>query len=170
MEIRRFTENDLEAYRRVRLQALRDHPEAFGDSYDQAVERPMSQTVESFRKQKDSETIFMLGAFEDGELLGTIFFRREEPLKMQHIAHINAMYTLPEVRGRGVGKALLQRIIELARQMPGLLQLELNVTVGNAAARELYTACGFETYGIQPRGLKVDEKFYDLEYMVLRLD
>jgi ribosomal protein S18 acetylase RimI-like enzyme len=170
MEIRRFVEEDLAEYRRVRLQALRDHPEAFGESYEQAVERPLSQTIESFRKQKDSETIFMLGAFEGEELLGTIFFRRDEPLKMQHIGHIGAMYTVPEVRGMGVGKALLERVIELARQMPGLLQLELNVTAGNATARSLYTACGFETYGVQPRGLKVGEKFYDLEYMVLRLD
>jgi RimJ/RimL family protein N-acetyltransferase len=170
MEIRRITVDDAVAYREVRLQALRDHPEAFGSAYEEALGQPLSVTIERLQEHANSETMFMLGAFtEEGNLVGTIFFNRDTPVKLSHKAHIGAMYTSPTVRGQGVGKALISRVIELTRQMPGLEQIELSVTGGNEIAYRLYSSVGFETYGIEPRGLKVGEKYYDLELMILRL-
>lgn len=49
METRLLTEADASAYRRVRLRALRDHPDLFGRAYEEA--QSLEQMVEEFRSQ-----------------------------------------------------------------------------------------------------------------------
>ena len=41
---------------------------------------------------------------------------------------------------------------------------------GNRTARELYHHLGFRTYGVEPRGIKVGERYFDQELLVLMLD
>lgn len=42
MEIRKLTPEDAALYRTIRLEALRSHPEAFGSSYEEELEYPLS--------------------------------------------------------------------------------------------------------------------------------
>ena len=51
-----------------------------------------------------------------------------------------------ECRGRGVGSALLQRLIDKAR-MSGCAFISLEVRVSNGPARSLYEAFGFHKLG-----------------------
>jgi hypothetical protein len=37
------------------------------------------------------------------------------------------------------------------------------------AARALYRSFGFETYGTEPNALKVDDRYIDEDYMILRI-
>jgi ribosomal protein S18 acetylase RimI-like enzyme len=75
----------------------------------------------------------------------------------------------PEFRKQGIAKRLLQRLIAHARNQ-GLLQIQLAVAVENAPARALYRSLGFESFGVEPRAMRVGDRFYDEEHMVLRLD
>jgi hypothetical protein len=34
----------------------------------------------------------------------------------------------------------------------------------------LYRSLGFESFGVEPRAMRVGDRFYDEEHMVLRLD
>lgn len=52
------------------------------------------------------------------------------------------LYVVPEQRGRGLGRALLDRSLELARAR-GADNVELNTTDLDTAARRLYEAMGF---------------------------
>ena len=72
------------------------------------------------------------------------------------------------VRGQGLGRDLVLRVIEHARSR--VLQLHATVATTNHAARELYHQLGFQTYGFEPRGLRVADRYFDQELMVLRLD
>jgi ribosomal protein S18 acetylase RimI-like enzyme len=58
------------------------------------------------------------------------------------------MGILPEARGRGGGRALLDAIVEHARAC-GAHKLELEVWHDNAPAIALYTAAGFEVEGFR---------------------
>lgn len=167
MLIRKLAEDDIEALWSLRLRALRDNPEAFGSTYEETLQRGM----ESFRqrlRQPHAET-FYLGAFEEESLVGMVGFFRENGLKGQHKGYIISMYTAPEQRGRGVGKALVAEAIVQARAIPGIEQLHLAVVTTNTAARQLYQSLGFEVYGLEPRALKQGEQYWDEELMVLRL-
>lgn len=165
MTIRRLGPADAPVYREFRLRGLREHPEAFTSSYEEDVSKPLAAT--EARLKADGDTA-MWGAFVDGVLAGGIGLLRETRLKNRHKADIVAMYVLPEYARRGIGRALLERAIAHARDA-GIEQLTLTVTQTNAAARELYAAAGFVTFGVEPRAIKVEGQYFAKEHMMLSL-
>jgi RimJ/RimL family protein N-acetyltransferase len=56
-----------------------------------------------------------------------------------------------------------------AREMYGVDEICLCVTVGNEAARRCYLACGFVPDYIEPRYFKYEGQFYDIEWLRLPL-
>ena len=165
VRIRALTSEDLPAYRELRLRALRDHPEAFATSVQEELQRPAAETVLKLTPGPEQLT---LGALDGGRLVGIATLVRPPRAKMRHRATLAAMYVAPEARGRKVGRALLERAMEAAREW-GVTDLALSVTVGNEAARSLYAAAGFATYGVEPRCFRVEGRFYDVEWMNLQL-
>ena len=165
MLIRRLTPADAGAARAVRLRALREHPEAFATSYEEERERDPAETA---RRLEPGPGQLTLGAFDDGRLVGTATLTRSAKPKLLHRATLAAMYVAPEARARGAGGALLEGVLETARGW-GVTDVGLAVTVGNAAARRIYERAGFVAYGVEPRALRVDGRFHDVELMCLRL-
>ncbi len=169
MEIQPLTEADAAAFWAVRLRAVREHPEAFGWSFDELRDTPPETVTSNFH----SDWVvggFMLGAFEGGRIVGTLGLRRSQPEKQRHKGTIRPVYVAPEVRGRGVAASLLAEAIRRARELPDLEVLELSVGVTNDRARRLYAAFGFEEYGVEQWALKVGDRYVDEVLMTLRLD
>jgi len=110
----------------------------------------------------------MFGAFVEGVLVGSVGLVRDPRRKRRHAAEIVAMYVLSGHARRGIGRALLAHAIAVARDS-GAEQLTLTVTQGNDAARRLYAAAGFATFGIEPRAIKVGDRYLAKEHMVLEL-
>jgi ribosomal protein S18 acetylase RimI-like enzyme len=171
--IRQLTEADAEIYYPVRLRALRDEPDAFGASYEEALARPLSATAERLRAQVASGESFTLGAFDgDGEgdpLVGMVTFTRESPAKFRHRGDITAMYVAPEARGRGIGRALLTEALARVRAILGVEQVHLAVVSGNAPARALYASLGFTKFGVARRSFRLGNAYLDEDFMVLYL-
>jgi ribosomal protein S18 acetylase RimI-like enzyme len=59
------------------------------------------------------------------------------------VLRVEALYTLPEFRKRGVGRKLLEHAAELARQNKAN-RLQLETDHDNAPARALYEGLGFQ--------------------------
>lgn len=76
------------------------------------------------------------------------------------------MGLLPEWRGRGIGRRLIERTLEAARAFP-LTRVELGVRADNENAIALYRAVGFEEEGRRRRGLLIDGVYYDDIVMAL---
>jgi ribosomal protein S18 acetylase RimI-like enzyme len=168
MEVRLLNPADAEAYWELRLEALKQHPESFATSYEEALQRenPIEQVAS--RLQGNGE--FTFGAFLDGNLAGVVTLVQEKIMKMKHKAYIFAMYVSPSSRGTGTGKALLTAAIEHAKSNPEVLKLHLTVVSTNESAKKLYTSLGFKTYGHEEQALCVDGRYYDEELMVLFLN
>jgi len=60
--------------------------------------------------------------------------------------HINNVAVVPDLRGRGIGTALMSRVLEEARAL-GAGRATLEVRVSNQAARRLYARLGFREAG-----------------------
>jgi ribosomal protein S18 acetylase RimI-like enzyme len=60
--------------------------------------------------------------------------------------------------------------LERASRLSGLEQILLSVAATQTAAVELYRSLGFQSFGREPRALKVGGRHIDEEYMVLFLD
>ncbi|MCL2397663.1 MAG: ribosomal protein S18-alanine N-acetyltransferase [Defluviitaleaceae bacterium] len=70
---------------------------------------------------------------------------------MRHIineGHIGNIAVAPEHRGRGVGNALIEKLLQIAKDM-NMIGITLEVGINNAAAQRLYTKNGFVFEGIR---------------------
>jgi ribosomal protein S18 acetylase RimI-like enzyme len=167
MVLRPLIATDAEAYQGLRLRSLQEHPEAFALALEDEQQTSL-ETVARRLAQSSTES-YILGAFEGETLIGILSFRRWEGLKIRHRASVGGMYVPPESRGRGVGQALLGEAINRAHAITGVEDLVLAVTVGNERARSLYLQAGFTPVAIDPRYIKVGERYFDIEWMQLRL-
>jgi ribosomal protein S18 acetylase RimI-like enzyme len=79
------------------------------------------------------------------------------------------MGVVPEYRGRGVGRALVEATLPAARSK-GLARIDLEVRADNAAAIGLYRAVGFKVEGVKRDALRLDDGRFDLVVMALHLD
>jgi L-amino acid N-acyltransferase YncA len=88
-------------------------------------------------------------AVEGGELLGSAKMGPNRPGRGAHIATASFMVS-PDGRGRGVGRALGEHVIDWA-QAAGYHGMQFNAVVEtNTAAVRLWTALGFEIIGTVP--------------------
>ena len=112
---------------------------------------------------------FLLGAWNDARIVGAIGCERELRRKVQHIGHVIGMMVRPEVRGRGIGRDLLDACIAEARRTAGLEILTLTVTASNAPAIRLYESTGFAVYGNLRHALKIGSLYHDKLHMAFAL-
>lgn len=165
MEIRQLHPDDAEAYFALRLEALQINPEAFGSSYEEEKDYPLSRT----QSRLSDPASYVYGSFVETNLIGIVTLMRETKKKMSHRANIYAVYVTPKYRGKGAAKQLLQVAIERARDIQGIEQVYLAVVAENIAAKKVYQALGFKTFGIDRNAIKLSGKYYDEELMVLYL-
>lgn len=167
MEFRYLTADDAGEWLRLRLEALQGDPEAFSASFEEY--QPLS--LEEVRKRLgfDAKDAFVVGAFENGRLQGCAGFYRDKGLKSRHKGRVWGVYVTPERRGAGVGKRLMGLLLKRGAALEGVEQILLSVTATQAGALRLYRSLGFTPYGLEPRALKIGDRFVDEEYMFLRL-
>jgi RimJ/RimL family protein N-acetyltransferase len=63
----------------------------------------------------------------------------------------------------------LEEAIDRAHAITGIEEIILATTVGHEQARALYLKVGFIPVAIDPRYLKIGERYFDSEWMQLRL-
>ena len=166
IEVRVLNENDAASLWKIRLEALQQEPDAFGDT----AEEHQAITIESLAaRMRPTDSRFGLGAFVSGQLVGTVRFERPERAKNRHRSSIHAVYVSDAYRGKGVARTMLAEVIRMARAQAGVEQIELTVGVGQTAAKRLYESFGFKCYGRHEHALKIGEQYIDQDLMVLRL-
>ncbi|OCA81588.1 hypothetical protein A8F94_22225 [Bacillus sp. FJAT-27225] len=164
MLIRLLGEEDAADYKKLRLEALKKHPEAFASSYEEEV----LYTEEFFASRLGGGEAQTIGAYEGEALIGSVTIFPETKQKLKHRANLVAMFVNPEYRKTGVGKALVHTAVGRARSL-GATHVYLAVTSSNIPAKQLYLSAGFKVYGVDEQALKMDGVFYSEDLMVLKL-
>jgi RimJ/RimL family protein N-acetyltransferase len=167
LSVRALGETDLAAYKTLRDHALAHHEEAF--TSDAATEA--KRTAQSYRARLGGEADggFTLGAWRGDRLVGAISCERDPRSKLHHVGHIVGTMVAIDEQRQGIGRALLDALLERAGADAELHQLTLSVTASNRAAVRLYESAGFSRYGTLPRAIRVGGRFIDKDLMLLNL-
>jgi ribosomal protein S18 acetylase RimI-like enzyme len=161
--IRLLCPTDAAAYRTLRLQALHDHPEAFGASHEDEATRSLEMTA---KRLDGGPTNCVFGAFVGADLVGTAgFIIPDGSAKSRHKGLLVGVHVAPAHRDRAIGRALVAAVIDHARAHVVLLQAGVGVT--NAPALRLYESLGFQHYGLEEKALRVEGVFVDEALIVL---
>lgn len=79
----------------------------------------------------------------EAEALGLAVTRLRPSLYSRRpVAYLEELYVVPPRRGEGLGRALLDAVVALAREIDAE-RVELGTSTGDAAARGLYESAGF---------------------------
>jgi GNAT superfamily N-acetyltransferase len=131
---------DWQAWRDIRLQALRDAPDAFASTYAEQV----TLGAAHWRQRVAGGGLFLAWVPEvsASEPAGMVGGYQAAPGTVELIS----MFVRPQARGRGVGEALIDVVTGWARERDAT-SVHLWVTEANKHARRLYERCGFSVTG-----------------------
>jgi putative acetyltransferase len=98
---------------------------------------------------------------DEGAVVGSVAVRRDGA----DAAELKRMYLRPDVRGHGLGRALLERAVAWAREQ-NLAAVRLDTSEDMVTARRLYESAGFRRTGTRTESGPVDcrcELLYELD-------
>lgn len=133
-EIKKLTADDWEKFRELRLKGLQTDPESFARSYEEEV--AYDADYWTTRLANTDRTYYVA---EDGDRFVATATSNKYA---QDTYSIQAVYTLPEFRGKGLSETLITKLIDEAKQK-GAKKITLAVNQKNTNALSLYKKLGF---------------------------
>ena len=125
------------------------------------------QEREWIKRHLDSLGSIVLVAEVDGNIVGMLGFECGQRRRLAHRGTL-AMSLLKEFRGRGIGSALMQALIEWGENNPNMEKLTLAVLATNKPAIALYGKFGFVEEGRRPREVKLGPRQYVDDILMYR--
>lgn len=139
----------------LRLEALEREPRSFAESPEEHRQTQVSTVAHRLRSGVPNN--FVVGAFEQGSLVGTAGFLRGDRIKTRHQGRIWGVYVIGVARNQGIGRKMFDVLLKTARGLDGLTTIALTVAEDNRSAVELYRSLGFVVYGNDPCGLRMED-------------
>ncbi|WP_426473928.1 GNAT family N-acetyltransferase [Chryseobacterium balustinum] len=138
IEYRSLLPDESKEYRRIRLESLKEFPEAFSATYQETL------NVEKLTLENDIENQtankFVHGVFAHHELIGICTFVKSD----ENIGNIYQMYVQKGFQGKNIGLNLVHETIKEATKRYHDLEIFLEVSVDNLQAKYFYLKAGFE--------------------------
>jgi GNAT superfamily N-acetyltransferase len=133
--------------RDLRVAAMTDAPAAFAST----LQREHARTVDDWRRWFSPGVTFLW--FDEADAGGGLVAAVVEAASGS--AELASMWVRPDLRGQGVGDALMEAVVEWAQGQG--LSLRLRVVEDNAPAVALYLRHGFQPTGdghVRPDGVR----------------
>ena len=132
----------------------------------EGLEVTPEQETMFLKEMRENPRAVFLCAWKEDNLIGTGFLGGMSK-RMKHRATL-AISILKSELGKGVGSAMLEKLIEFAESI-GIEIINLEVRCDNSRAIQLYEKYGFKCLGTSPAFFKIGDKFIDFELIYLDL-
>jgi RimJ/RimL family protein N-acetyltransferase len=166
MNIRPLEIDDFAAFLDIQREALVQAPEVFGSDYDWFEGLSMLSKEQRFERYLNYPYQYMLGAVDDSDrIIAMIGYSGNETSKLRHKSRIWGLYVRSEARGKGLATSLVQSVLDTARDVLGVEQVQLAVSTQNNATYGLYLRLGFTVYGTEVGAMKIGTSYVD-EYLM----
>jgi RimJ/RimL family protein N-acetyltransferase len=141
-EVCRIRASEWRLQRSLRLEALQDSPLSYGSTHEREVQRTDREWRERAAAGGAGEGEVAFVAIADGRWVGMARGHLQPP-----IAHLIAVYVVPEWRRRSIGGAVSMAVVGWARERQAGAVV-LSVSDWNDGARRVYEAIGFMPTGV----------------------
>lgn len=138
---------DWQKFKQIRLEALQTNPTAFSNTYEDVATYPDEKWQQQMDESERKDGSFFLFAF-DGEIIVGMngMYWTKKPVT-KHVAEIFGVFVKPRYRGIGIGKRLMEGIINEITKNPQFTKMKLGVNAENLPALKLYESCGLTVVG-----------------------
>ena len=148
-------------YKAMRLQALKEEPQAFAVPYKEELDAPDQKWIDRLKPSNDPADIRLVVESQN-QMIGMVSsFRHKEKVDTAVIVNV---YISNKYRGKGLGKKMIQELVGRLREVENVKKIELSVNVKQSAAIHTYESLGFQITGTE-NVVMGDGKSYD-EYLM----
>ena len=112
----------------------------------------------------ESDNKLIIVAEVQGHIVGITGFTGGKTKRVQHVGEFG-ISVLQQYWGLGIGRALVENLIEWAGKSGVVRKINLRVRVDNKRAIKLYKSLGFSNEGLISRQFLINNKFYDVYCM-----
>jgi len=144
LNVRHLRADEADLHRKLRLEALRESPRAFGDTLE-SIERKGADYWNALT-QRVCSVDAMVVALDGERQIGMIYGLRDQQIRQG--ARLGADWVDTQYRRRGAGRLLVHSVIAWA-QTHGFAMARLWVGHEEEAAIALYERCGFVFIGLE---------------------
>jgi L-amino acid N-acyltransferase YncA len=115
------------------------------------------------------ENNYVVGAFNDEELIGFAFMSLYGTIKQRHKCSIWGAFVKPEYRSKSVGKNMRLFLFEEAKKL-NMTHCISSIAADNPASLAMHTGVGYEIMYVESKGLKHrDDTFSDIIHLIKKL-
>lgn len=153
IEIRKLSPDDWQIYKDLRLQMLREEPQAYSQKYEDLIKR----TDEEWKENTLTDTRGELVAFVDGKPAGMNGYAYDNP----NLVFIWGMFIRKEYRGLGLGRMLMEEIEKEIRKDAEVKKIHVSVISSQITAWKLYEKLGYKEIKREKEKVNYDGVLYD---------
>ena len=140
IQIKKLSKKDWKNYKKLRLEALKNEPLAFGRTFKEENSYSNHKWI-----NRTDNVIF---ALDNNEPVGMIVYIFNESIKTNHIANLYGMYVKKEYRKKGIGSKLVKKALAKIQNNPDIEKIKLGVIIQNFPAITLYEKFGFKKIAV----------------------
>ena len=144
MQLRTLELHEVSLHRELRLRALRDAPDSFGETFAEVAARPLSYWENLTRSVTEPGRHVMFLACEGKVACGSTYGLLDR--ERSDAGRVGGMWVASSWRRQGIGQTLLQAVFAWARDRK-LARLGLWAPARSSAAVALYRQAGFHKTG-----------------------
>ncbi len=159
MEIRKLTQNDLEQYKEIRLEGLKNNPLFFGSSFEEEKAMNINLWLNKITENNDHCSF---GLFVSNKLISLITLNFETREKRKHCINITSVITKQNFQNKGYASLLFKETLSYIDNFKKYTNLTLKVGETNINAIKLYKKFGFIETGKDINTIFYNNNYYSL--------